>query len=69
MADLKQIETYLSTDLTPKGVESMRQVAQKAVREGETVKNLANPVISAMSQAITAMTPGSAGAAAGGLEK
>ena len=69
VADLKQIETYLSTDLTPKGVESMRPVAQKALRDGEMVKNLASPVISAMSQAITAMTPGSAGAAAGGLEK
>lgn len=66
VADLKQIQTYLSTHLTPAGVEAMRPVAQQAMAKGENVKQLAEPAITATSQALTAMTPGSAGAAAGG---
>lgn len=66
VADLKQIQTYLSTDLTPAGVEAMRSVAQQAIAKGENVKRLAEPAITATSQALTAMTHGSAGAAAGG---
>lgn len=66
VADLKQVQTYLSTHLTPAGVEAMRPVAQQAMTKGENVKQLAEPAINATSQALTAMTPGSAGAAAGG---
>lgn len=67
VAELKQIQTYLSSNLTPAGVEAMRPAAQEAMRKGENVKQLAQPAITATARAITAMTPGS-GAAAGGKQ-
>ncbi|SNB44755.1 DUF2959 family protein [Geobacter sp. DSM 9736] len=69
LAQLKQIQTYLTSDLTPKGIEAMRPVAQKAIQDGQALKQAAEPAISAMDRAITALTPGSTGAAAGGRQE
>lgn len=68
MVDLKQIQTYISTHLTPVGVEAIRPIAEGAIKKGQNVQELAHPAITATAQAITIMTPGSTGAAAGGQQ-
>jgi len=68
IADISEIQRYLSTDLTSKGVEAITPVAQKAEQDGENLKTSVRPVLAAIDHAKTAMTQGGAnsGAAAGG---
>lgn len=51
MSDIVQLRTYFSTDLTPKGVESITPVAEKAVQDGDNLKQALNPVLSAIKEA------------------
>jgi hypothetical protein len=48
LTDLKEIQIFLSNDLTPRGVESIDPVAKKSVRDREALKASLVPVISAM---------------------
>jgi Skp family chaperone for outer membrane proteins len=68
LADIGDIQKFLSTDLTPKGVEGITPVAQKAMQDGEDLKTSVRPVLAAIDHARTAMAQGGAntGAAAGG---
>jgi hypothetical protein len=68
LADISDILKYLSNDLTPKGVEGITPVAQKAMQDGEDLKTSVKPVLAAIDHARTAMAQGGAntGAAAGG---
>jgi predicted nucleic acid-binding Zn-ribbon protein len=58
MSDIAQISTYLSTDLTPKGVESITPIAQKAVLDGDNLKQALNPVLSAIHEARSELAQG-----------
>ena len=51
MSDIKEIRTYLSTDLTPKGVESIIPVTQKANTDGDNLKQAITPVLAAIAKA------------------
>ena len=68
LADISDIQKYLSNDLTSKGVEGITPAAQKAMRHGEDLKTTVKPVLAAINNARTAMAQGGAntGAAAGG---
>lgn len=50
LTDLKEIQKYLSTDLTPKGVESITPVAKKSIQDMEALKVSIQPVIAAMDE-------------------
>jgi hypothetical protein len=48
LTDLKEIQMFLSNDLTPRGVESIDPVAKKTVQDRETLKASLIPVITAL---------------------
>jgi len=50
LTDLKEIQKYLSTDLTPKGVESINPVAQKSVEHLDALKKSLQPVLAALDE-------------------
>ncbi len=51
MSDIGQIRTYLSTDLTPKGIESITPTSQQAIMDGNHLKDAVNPVLAAIGNA------------------
>lgn len=68
LADIRDIRKYLSNDLTPKGVEAITPVAEKAMQDGENLKTSIAPVLAAIERARTAIAQGggASGTAAGG---
>jgi ABC-type transporter Mla subunit MlaD len=48
LTNLKEIQRYLSNDLTPKGVEAITPVANKTVQDLDALKASLKPVISAL---------------------
>ena len=50
LTNLKEIQRYLSNDLTPKGVEAITPVAQKTVQDREDLKESLKPLISALDE-------------------
>jgi chromosome segregation ATPase len=50
LTDLKEIQKFLSTDLTPKGVEAITPVAQKSVQDLDALKISLAPVIVALDE-------------------
>lgn len=50
ITDLKEIQMYLSNDLTPNGVTSITPIAQKSVRELDDLKASLRPVIYALDE-------------------
>jgi len=50
LTDLKEIQKYLSTDLTPKGVESITPVAKQSVQDLAALKESLKPVITALDE-------------------
>jgi len=48
LTDLKEIQKYLSTDLTPKGIEGIAPVAAKSVQDLDALKASLTPVIAAL---------------------
>lgn len=65
LAEIRQIQSYLSNDLTPKGVSAVVPIAKAAERDGNRLKQSFIPVQDAIMQARADLTPGG-GAAAGG---
>jgi hypothetical protein len=61
LVDIREILTYLSTDLTPKGVQSISSVAQKAMQDGEDLKTSVRPVLAAIDRVKAAMEQGAGG--------
>lgn len=51
MSDITGIRKFLSNDLTPKGIESITPVAQKAVIDGDNLKIAVQPVLNAIGSA------------------
>lgn len=60
MSDIMEIRKYLSNDLTPKGVESITPVAQKAITDGNDLKEALTPVLSAIGTARAELSRGGA---------
>lgn len=58
MSDLRQIRTYLSTDYTPKGVDSITPTIQQAMVDGDNLKEAIKPVLSAMDDTREEMAQG-----------
>lgn len=50
LTNLKEIQLYLSNDLTPKGIEAITPVAQKTVQDREVLKESLRPLISALDE-------------------
>ena len=70
LVDIKEIRDYLSTDLTPLGIQGITPVAAKAMQKGEELKGSVRPVLAAIENARTAMAQGgtSRGTATGGQQ-
>ncbi len=50
LTDLKEIQKYLSNDLTPKGIEGITPVANKSVQNLDSLKSSLRPVITALDE-------------------
>jgi hypothetical protein len=50
LTDLKEIQKYLSTDLTPNGVVAITPVAKKSVQDLDLLKESLKPVITALDE-------------------
>jgi len=50
LTDLKEIQKYLSTDLTPKGVEAISPVVKKSIQDLDALKESLKPVIAALDE-------------------
>jgi len=60
MSDITEIRTYLSTDLTPKGVESITPTAEKANADGDRLKLAIEPVLISIGKARAEFAQGGA---------
>ncbi|MDO8723335.1 MAG: DUF2959 family protein [Syntrophales bacterium] len=60
LSDIKEIQKYLSNDLTPKGIESIAPVAQKAVSDGALLKEAVTPVLAAIDRVRAELATGGA---------
>ena len=48
LTDIREIQMYLSNDLTPQGIEAIRPIARRAVNDGESLKETVKPVLAAI---------------------
>ncbi len=55
ISDLRDIETYLSNDLTTAGVQAIAPVAEQAKKDGVALQQAIRPMLSALSRARTGM--------------
>jgi hypothetical protein len=55
ISDLRDIETYLSNDLTPAGVKAIQPVAEQAQKDGEALQKAIEPMINALNKARSTM--------------
>lgn len=60
LSDIKEIQAFLSTDLTDKGIKAITPVAQKAISDGSILRNSVVPVLSALDTAKSEMAQGGA---------
>lgn len=51
ISDLRDIETFLSHDLTPAGIEAITPVARQAKEDGAVLREAISPMMSALSRA------------------
>lgn len=58
MSDIRQIRTYLSNDLTPKGVGELTPTVQKAIADGSSLKDAVSPVLAAIGSARNELSQG-----------
>jgi hypothetical protein len=58
LSDLKEIQTYLSNDLTPQGIETIIPVADKTDRDLQALKESMQPVLAALNEIKTALQGG-----------
>ena len=58
LTDIKEIQLYLSNDLTSQGIETIRPIAQRAVRDGDNLRETIKPVLAAIDRAKTGMVQG-----------
>lgn len=58
LTDIREIQKYLSNDLTPQGIESIKPIAQQAVIDGDNLKETVKPVLTAIDLVKADMTQG-----------
>jgi hypothetical protein len=58
LTDIGEIQKYLSNDLTPQGIESIRPVAQRAMTDGDNLKETVKPVLAAIDRVKIDMVQG-----------
>jgi len=58
LSDIKEIQNYLSNDLTPNGIGAITPIAQKAITDGDNLKEAIKPVLSALERARAEMLQG-----------
>lgn len=58
LTDIGEIQKYLSNDLTPQGINAIRPVAQRAVQEGDNLKETIKPVLNAIDRVKYEMAQG-----------
>jgi hypothetical protein len=58
ISDIRQIKIYLSTDLTPKGVDAITPTVQQAITDGGNLKDAVQPVLSAIDNARSELAQG-----------
>lgn len=58
LTDIREIQKYLANDLTPQGIAAISPIAQRALADGENVKEAIKPVLAAIDQAKFEMTRG-----------
>ncbi|MBT1072401.1 hypothetical protein [Pelotalea chapellei] len=51
LTDIKEIRNYLLNDLTPKGIDTITPSAQKAIKDGDNLKDSIKPVLAAIGSA------------------
>lgn len=55
VTDITEIKKFLSNDLTPQGIDSVRPIAQRAAKEGDSLKESVKPVLTAIDLVRTEM--------------
>lgn len=60
LSNIKEIRTYLSNDLTPKGIDAIAPVAGRSVNAGDDLKASVVPVLNAIDAARTELSHGAA---------
>jgi hypothetical protein len=60
LTDIREVQKYLSNDLTPQGIAAISPIAQRAVADGDSVKESIKPVLAAIDQVKFEMTQGGA---------
>ena len=58
LTDIGEIQKYLSNDLTPQGIDSIRPIAQRSVTDGDRLKETVKPVLSAIDKVKADMVQG-----------
>lgn len=58
MTNIREIQMYLSNDLTPQGIETIKPIAHRVVTEGENLKETIKPVLTAIGQVKGEMAQG-----------
>lgn len=58
LTDIKEIQLYLSNDLTPQGIETIRPIARRAVRNGDNLRETIKPVLTAIDRVKAGMVQG-----------
>lgn len=58
LTDIREIQRYLSNDLTPQGIESIRPVVHTAIVDGARVQESINPLLTAIDQVKSGMAQG-----------
>lgn len=71
LADIRDIQKYLSNDLTPQGVDAIKPIVQMSANDGDSVKEAVRPVLAAIDRVKYEMAQGgmNRGSAAGGEQK
>ncbi len=55
LTDTREIQRYLSNDLSPHGIESIKPVAHKAIRDGDRLQESIKPILTAIGQVKSVM--------------
>jgi hypothetical protein len=71
LTDIREIQKFVSNDLTSQGIESIKPITETAVKDGENLKEAIKPVLTAIDQVKADMTQGGMNKApeSGGAQK
>ncbi len=57
LTDIRDIQTYLSNDLSPQGIEAIKPFVRKAIYDGERVQESIEPLLEAFEQVKAVISP------------